>query len=97
MKLKPGGATFPSSEPSPFPSRLWSCNWPNYLKDKHEPNRNIGRLGRLTQDSLQDGRQWIVGAYPTAASLQEQVAQSETKTAPCGQEPQAQTSPSERS
>ena len=63
-----GGATFPSSEPSPFPSggvftNLWSYNWPNYLKDKHEPNRNIGRLGRLTQDSLQDGRlgrQWIV-------------------------------------
>ena len=41
MKLKHGGATFPSSEPSPFPSR-------HYLKDKHEPNRNIGRLGRLT-------------------------------------------------
>ena len=67
-------------EPSPFPSR-------HYLKDKHEPNRHIGRLGRLTQDSLQDGRQWIVGAYPSAAAFQDQVAESETQTAPCGQEP----------
>ncbi len=68
-------------EPSPFPSRLWSCNWPNYLKDKHEPNRYIGYISRLTQDSLQDGRlgrQWVVG---------DQVAESETQTAPCGQEP----------
>ena len=29
-------------------TNLWSCSWPNYQKDKHEPNRYIGRLGRLT-------------------------------------------------
>ena len=48
-------AYLPEQKPelSPFPSR-------HYLKDKHEPNRYIGRLGRLTQDSLQDGHQRIV-------------------------------------